>query len=132
MKKKLSANIIDERELDKSIENGDISPVYIPRFATLSDIIKYHFCNEIIRYKKTNELKQKDIAKMIDVNKSEVSKLFSYNLKEFSQERLLGFIEVLIGRGADIDLEKTWNQIKKQSKKLTKKIRAQRNNSAVA
>ena len=126
MKKKLNT-IVDEGELDKNIENGNLSPVYVPRFTSFSDIIKYHLCSEIIRYKKNNNLKQKDIAEMIDVNKSEVSKLFSYNLKEFSQERLLGFIEVLIGRGADINLKKTWSQIDKQTEKLKKKIQSNHN-----
>lgn len=113
---------IDEKELDKQIESGNIAPVHIPQFATFSEIQKFQFCTEIIKYKKQNNLKQKDIAEIIDVNKSEISKLFAYNLKEFSQERILGFIEVLLAHGANIDMNAAYDQIKKGSTNLQKKL----------
>ena len=68
MKNKIQTSELDESELENSIKAGDISPVYIPSFATFSHIIKYHFCSEIIRYKKLNKLMQKDIAEIIEVN----------------------------------------------------------------
>lgn len=114
---------IDEKGLDKQIERGEITPVHIPEFTTFSEIQKFQFCTEIIKYKKENNLKQKDIAKMIDIDKSEVSKLFAYNLKEFSQERILGFIEALLSHGAKINMAAAYEQIKKNSKKLEKKIK---------
>lgn len=117
--------VIDEKELDKKIKKGEISPIHLPKFSSLSDIIKFQFCTEIIKFKKQKNLKQKDIAAMIDVNKSEVSKLFSYNLKEFSQERLISFVEALILEGAKINLEGAWNQIKGHSKRLEKKMKSQ-------
>lgn len=117
--------IIDENELDKQIEDGKIKPVHMPKFASFSEIEKFQFCTEIIKYKKTNNLKQKDIAEIIGINKSEVSKLFSYNLNEFSQERLLGFIEALIENGASIDMNSLYNKIKKRSLKLQKKLRGE-------
>ena len=103
---------IDEKELDKQIRGGEITPVHIPQFTTFSEIQKFQFCTEIIKYKKKNSLKQKDIAKIIDINKSEVSKLFAYNLKEFSQERILGFIEALLSHGAKINMAAAYEQIK--------------------
>ena len=109
MTNKYSDLVIDEKELDKQIDSGKIKPVHIPQFASFSEIEKFQLCTEIIKYKKANNLKQKDIADVIDVNKSEVSKLFSYNLKEFSQERLLGFIELLIEHGAVIDMDARMN-----------------------
>lgn len=113
---------IDENELDKKIESGEITPVHVPKFATFSEIQKFQFCTEIIRYKKENKLKQKDIAEIVNVDKSEISKLFSYNLKEFSQERILGFIESLLTEGADIDMERAWDQIKARSRSLERKL----------
>lgn len=112
--------ILEKKELDRRIKDGKISPVHIPRFANFSEIIKFHFCTEIIKYKKENNLKQKDIAKIIDINKSEISKLFAYNLKEFSQERFLSFIEALLVHGAEIDMETAWDQIKNRAKNLEK------------
>lgn len=113
---------LDENELDKQIESGKIKPAHIPQFASFSEIEKFQFCTEIIKYKKQKNLLQKDIASIINVNKSEVSKLFSYNLKEFSQERLLGFIELLIENGAVVDMDFAYEQIKKRSAKLQKRL----------
>lgn len=120
--KKYDEHYINEEELEKRIAKGDIEAIFVPRLATMSDIIKYHYCNLIIKYKKENSLKQKDIADKIDLNKSEVSKLFSYQLKEFSQDRLIGFVETLIKKGAKIDLSEAYSKIEKQSKKLQKRL----------
>jgi len=123
MKNKLENHNIDEQDLDRKIESGEIKPVFIPKIATFTDIIKYQFTTDIIRYAKANGLKQVEIASKIDVNKSEISKMFSYNLKEFSQERILGFIEVLISHGAEIDMDTSWEKIRIQSNKLEKKLK---------
>ena len=118
----LKEHFVNEKELDEKIKAGDIKPVHIPKLATFSDIAKYHFVNLIVKYKKENDLKQIEIATMIDVNKSEVSKLFAYNLKEFSQERILSFLEMLIEKGADINLDSAYDKIKLQSAKLRRKL----------
>lgn len=120
MKTKFNEYIIDETAIDKQIECGAIVPVQIPTFATFTEIEKFQFSTEIIKYAKKNNLKQKDIAKIIDVNKSEVSKLFAYNLKEFSQERILAFIQILLKHGASIDMEGAYEEIKKRSSELKK------------
>lgn len=115
--------MIDEKELDRRIESGEIDPVHIPRFASTSEIVKYQFCNLIIRYKKENGLKQKDIAEFLGINKSEVSKLFAYSLKEFSQERIFGFIDQMVSCGVDLDVSAAWNSIKLQSAKLHRQLK---------
>lgn len=122
MKNRFEEIEIDEKEVDQLINSGEVSPVKIPELITFSDIEKYQFCSEIIRYKKNNNLKQKDIAQIIGVNKSEVSKLFSYNLQEFSQERMLKFIQNLLEHGAGIDMTSAYEAIKKQSARLQRKI----------
>jgi predicted XRE-type DNA-binding protein len=113
----------EENQINKKIESGEIKPVQIPRFRTSTDILKYQLCSEIVKYKKDKELRQNDIALAIDVNKSEISKVFSYQLEEFSTERLLGMVEALIKSGADIRLESIFEEVKKKAAGLDKKIR---------
>ncbi len=113
----------EENLINKKIESGEIKPVQIPRLRTSTDILKYQLCSEIIKYKKDKELRQNDIAMAIDVNKSEISKVFSYQLEEFSTERLLGMVEALIKSGADIRLESIFDEVKKKAAGLDKKIR---------
>jgi predicted XRE-type DNA-binding protein len=116
----------EELEINKRIEEKKIRPVLIPRIKTLKDILKYQLCSEIIRYKNDNSLVQNDIAKTLMVNKSEVSKLFSYNLAEFSTDRLLGMVETLMKAGANINLEVIFEEVKKKTSDLDKKIKRNR------
>ncbi len=113
----------EENQINRKIDSGEIKPVQIPRLRTSSDILKYQLCSEIIKYKKDKDLRQNDIAMAIDVNKSEISKVFSYQLEEFSAERLLGMVEALIKSGADIRLENIFEEARKKVAGLDKKIR---------
>ena len=115
----------EEIEISKRIESGEIRPVHIPRLRTSTDILKYQLCSEIIKYKKEKEITQNDIAMAINVNKSEISKIFSYQLGEFSTDRLLIMVEALMKSGADIRLENIFEEVKKKVAGLDKKIRPQ-------
>jgi predicted XRE-type DNA-binding protein len=112
-----------EKQINQRIESGEITPVRIPRLKTSTEIIKYQLCSEIIKYKNENDLLQKDIAAAIRVNKSEISKIFSYQLEEFSTERLFDMVEVLIKRGAGIRLENIFEEVKKKASDLDKRMR---------
>jgi len=122
MKTKNEILTISEKEHDAKIRNGAVKPVHLPVIHSISDVVKYQFCSEIIAYKKSMNLQQNDIAQIIDVNKSEVSKLFSYELSKFSQERLIHFVELLISHGAKINLDHVWDKVKIQSRRLQKKL----------
>lgn len=124
MKKKIKDHRIDELDLNNRIKSGEVTPVIIPRFSTTTEIIKYHFCSVIIQFKNENGLRQKDMAELLEINKSEVSKLFSYSLKEFSGERIFSFVDTLISKNSKVDLSHTWDQIKKQSEKLQKRLKS--------
>ncbi len=113
----------EEIEINKRIESGEVRSVHVPRLRTSTDILKYQLCSEIIKYKKEKEVSQNDIAVAINVNKSEISKIFSYQLGEFSTDRLLGMVEALMKSGADIRLEHIFGEVKKKVADLDKKIR---------
>lgn len=103
-----------ERETNEKVASGEITPVYIPRLVTPVDIIKYLLCSKIVKYKKDQELTQGHVAQMLEVNKSEVSKMFSYRLDGYSIERLIGMIETLNKAGAEIDLVMIFDEVKKR------------------
>lgn len=124
MNKLSTPHTIDESRLNQKIISGEITPVLIPSIVTLSDVVKFQFCSEIIRHKKNNNLKQIELASLLKLDKSEISKLCSYNLKEFSGERLMGFVELLIISGANIDLQEAWEKIKIRSKKIQQKLKS--------
>lgn len=127
MNNKTNLNFVDEKEINQKIKSGEINPVHLPKLLTLTDIVKYQFCSDIIKFKNINGMKQQELAELLGINKSEVSKLCSYNLREFSQERLLGFIEDLLSKGASIDLQASWEKVKVQSKKIQSKLKIKAN-----
>ena len=103
-----------ERETNEKVASGEITTVYIPRLVTPVDIIKYILCSKIIKHKKDQELTQAQVAQMLEVNKSEVSKMFSYRLDGYSIERLIGMVETLNKAGAEIDLVMVFDEVKKR------------------
>lgn len=120
----------EEIKINKKIESGKIKPVHIPSLKTSTNILKYQLCSEIIKYKKEHEITQNAIAETIGVNKSEISRIFAYQLEEFSADRLLGIIETLMKMGADIRLETIFEEVRKKVSSLDKKIRLQRKSEA--
>lgn len=124
MKNKLLSS--EEKEINRKVEAGIIKPVHIPRLITANDILKYQLCSAIIKYKNENQLKQSDIATTIEINKSEISKICSYQLSEFSTERLLGMIEDLIKSGASISLENLFEEVRNKVVSLDQKIKRKR------
>lgn len=115
-----------ESETNAKIKSGKIKPVHIPRLKSATDILKFQLCSEIIQYKKSYDLTQIAIAEVVGVNKSEMSKIFSYQLHEFSTDRLLGMIEVLIKSGADIELAKIFDKVKTKVATIDKGLKTQR------
>ena len=50
MKPKTEIFDFNERDHDKKIEIGKIRPVHLPKIESLSDVVKYQFCSEIIEH----------------------------------------------------------------------------------
>lgn len=120
-----------ERETNEKVASGEITPVYIPRLVTSVDIIKYLLCSKIIKHKKDHELTQAQVAQMLEVDKSEVSKMFSYRLDGFSIERLIGMVEMLNKAGAEIDLVKVFEEVKKRLTLLSERTKKRKLVTAV-
>ncbi|MFP5459493.1 MAG: XRE family transcriptional regulator [Bacteriovoracia bacterium] len=76
--------------------------------------MKYQICTEIIRFKKKSNLTQSALADMIGINKSEVSKLFSYQLDAFSSDRLLQMVRALQANGAEISYETIFDDVRRK------------------
>jgi predicted XRE-type DNA-binding protein len=113
----------EEIEINKKVESGEIRPVHIPRLKSSANIMKYMLCSEIIKYKTQSGLTQSEIGTAIQVNKSEISKICSYQLEFFSIERLLGMVESLIRQGANIRLNTIFNEASKRTAALERDMR---------
>lgn len=130
MKKKNSLSN-EEKKINDKIKSGKIRPVHVPRVVTSGDILKYELCSEIIRFKKKYELTQNALAEKIGIHKSEISKIFSYQLEEFSSDRLLSIIESLIKAGADIRLSQVFGEVERKVSSLDKTLKSNRKSEAI-
>lgn len=119
----------EEKEINKKVESGEIKPVHIPRLKSSANIMKYMLCSEIVKYKKKSGLTQSEIGAAIEVNKSEISKICSYQLDFFSIERLLGMVESLIREGANIHLNTIFNEASKRTAALERDMRTKKSSN---
>lgn len=120
MKKKSHLSKV-ESEIVSRIAAGEITPVHVPRRISAVDILKFELCSEIIRLKKRTECTQATIAAELEVHKSEISKLFSYQLDAFSVDRLLGMVEALLKSGADVSLAAALREASRKVEAKTKR-----------
>lgn len=118
----------NEKEINNAVKEGTISPVFIPRNKTVVDILKFQLCSEIIKFKKNMDLKQIDIAGMVGLDKSEVSKIFSYQLSGFSSDRLIGIIETINEKGGKISFEAIFSELELKVTMLNKNNKSIRKN----
>lgn len=127
MKKKSHLSKV-ESEMVSRIAAGEITPVHVPRRISAVDILKFELCSEIIRLKKRTECTQATIAAELGVHKSEISKLFSYQLDAFSVDRLIGMVEALLKSGADVSLAAALSEA---SRKMEAKSKRQKKTERV-
>ncbi len=87
-----------EKDLQKMrdvLSQGDATQIVDPKTLSSGDQVKYHICEQIIRYQNNNHLSQKALAKLLDENEALVSKVVRYRFQEFTIDRLMKFLTVL-------------------------------------
>lgn len=61
----------------------------------LVDRIKQNLCSKIVEYKIRNKLTQKQLAKLLDVDEPEMSRILHYKIQRYTIDRLVGYVELL-------------------------------------
>lgn len=74
-------------EVLEIVKNADASRP-LPKGADAVDRLKHRLCREVLMFKHTRELSNEDMAKMLDVDKSEVSKIINYHIDRYTIDRL--------------------------------------------
>lgn len=63
--------------------------------ADLSDRIKQNLCSKIVEYLIRNKLTQKELAKKLDIDEPEMSRILHYKIDRYTIDRLVDYVEVL-------------------------------------
>lgn len=77
---------IDEmlKKLEK--EKGTIA---LSPDATPLDKFRFGICQKFLKYKLQNNLTQKELAKIVEIDEAKMSKILHHRIKEFSTDRLI-------------------------------------------
>jgi predicted XRE-type DNA-binding protein len=62
---------------------------------TALEKFRWDLCQKFIKYKFANDLAQKELAKLLGVDESKVSKILHHRIDEFSTDRLIALYEKL-------------------------------------
>ena len=83
---------IRDRLSDPNYKGGSQA---LPSNATEVDRAKYELCKLVVRYKRENQILQKDIAKKLGIDESRASDILRKKIKGFTLDRLVGYGEIL-------------------------------------
>ena len=88
---------VDEEALEKEIESGEIQPLNTYSNLSDSDAVKVALCQTIIEFKNRKKLSQKELADLLESDKSTISLICHYSIKgRLSEHRLFKLVQRLI------------------------------------
>lgn len=67
----------------------------LPPGASSVDRAKYEICRQILIFKRTQGLTQRELAALIEIPETRVSEVVHYRIMKFTLDRLLGYLEKL-------------------------------------
>ena len=83
-----------EKQIKRALEILEKAPGSraLPKDATPNDILKYDLCSRFVVYRRENELSQKELAEMLEIDAAVMSKILHYHIEEFSVDRLIALL----------------------------------------
>ncbi len=63
--------------------------------ADLVDRIKEKLCSKIVEFHLKSGISQKELAKKLDVDEPEMSRILHYKIERYTIDRLVGYLEIL-------------------------------------
>ena len=82
---------IRERLSDPSVLGSSL----LPENASQIDRAKFKACEAIIKFRRKNNLKQKDLALRLGIDESRMSEILHYKIDGFTLDRLVNYAQVL-------------------------------------
>ena len=63
--------------------------------ASVSEKIKYELCQNIVRYKRKEQLELKSVARLLKLDELTANKLLHYHIENFALDSLVSYVEKL-------------------------------------
>lgn len=72
----------------RKLENSEGS-LTLGENPTPREIFRYDLCQQFIKYKRKNDITQRELSLILGVDEAKVSKILHYRIDEFSTDRLI-------------------------------------------
>ena len=99
MKNKTDSKFPSRKRLDevqKKLSNPSVlGSSLLSEDATQIDRAKFKACEAIIKFRRKNNLKQKDLAQRLGVDESRMSEILHYKIEGFTLDRLVSYEQIL-------------------------------------
>lgn len=82
------------KEIREKLEKAEGSLALDPNASPLEKF-RWELCQKFLKFKRDNNLTQKQLAKMIATDESKVSKILHHRIDEFSTDRLVTFYQMI-------------------------------------
>jgi predicted XRE-type DNA-binding protein len=99
MRKKADPTFPDRKRLDevrrRLSDPSVLGSSLLPDNASPIDRAKFKACEAIIKFRRKNGLKQKELAASLGIDESRMSEILHYKIEGFTLDRLVGYAQVL-------------------------------------
>ena len=69
--------------------------LHLNKNATPLERFRYNLCQEILVYKQTHNMKQRELAHLLGVNESIISKILHHRIDQISTDKLIEYLQQL-------------------------------------
>ncbi|HRO68356.1 MAG TPA: XRE family transcriptional regulator [Pseudobdellovibrionaceae bacterium] len=76
------------KEIDSVLEKAE-GTLSLAANPTPLQKLRWDICQKFIKFKRQNELSQKELARMVGVDDAKISKILHHRISEFSTDRLI-------------------------------------------
>ena len=99
MKNKTDSTFPSRKRLDevrKRLSDPSVlGSALLPDNASQIDRAKFKACEVIIKFRRKNDLKQKDLAARLGIDESRMSEILYYKIEGFTLDRLVNYAQIL-------------------------------------
>ena len=84
-------------ELDRALKklNNAQGTLMLPKGATPLEKLRWEICQGFVQYKNARGISQREMAELLGIDESKVSKILRHRIDEFSTDRLISLFYVL-------------------------------------
>ena len=86
---RIREELSSDRVMGSSVLASDAPP---------SEKFKYKLCEMILVYRRKSGLKQKELAKLLDIDEARMSEVLHYKIEQFTSDRLQEYVQILYPR----------------------------------